>query len=201
MRRAVWVTPDRLALDSNCGLIIDGSAAMVVDQIFTHVGQTTALAPVPLDQVVTGIWGTRRKYEFAQSGDILTPDPLARPPWIVWTRGQGKPRTTPRRRVEELEQIDRDCDRVTASTEAAEEAAIEPEENGRITVAGPPATRDPRWPLYAQNWGPEEWHGRARMAAARVFARVPLNALDREALRRHLECRPAETTLGPRAIW
>lgn len=36
-------------------------------------------------------------------------------------------------------------------------------------------------------WGPAEWEGRARMAAARAFSRVALDAIDRDALRRHPE--------------
>lgn len=40
-----------------------------------------------------------------------------------------------------------------------------------------------------RHWGPEDWAGRARMAAARAAADVPLDALDREALSR-AESRP-----------
>ena len=35
------------------------------------------------------------------------------------------------------------------------------------------------------SWTEAHWQGRARMAAARRYAGVPLDAVDREALRRH----------------
>ena len=39
--------------------------------------------------------------------------------------------------------------------------------------------------LDTSAWSPEQWEGRARMAAARASARSPLDAIDREALRRN----------------
>lgn len=171
--RPVWATPHRAALGSTCGLIIDGSAAMVVDQAYAHVDQETPLTSIPLGTMVKGIWGSRPKYEFAQSGDITSSDPRALAPWIVWTKGQGKPRLVPRRRTDPTEPFDRDCDRPEAT---ATVSAISPG-----VFVGPSPLRE--WPQYTMEWTAGLWEGRSRMAAARQHADITLNDVDEEALR------------------
>ena len=170
--QAVWATPHAASLDSVCGLIVDGSAAMVVDRAYTHVDQEAALDPLALDRAVRGIWGGRRRYEFAQSGDIISTDPRARPPWIVWTRGQGAPRTVARRVRPTDVPIDRDCDRPEALTS--------------VTEIRRPAT-DSRSEYLTEGWTDAHWEGRSRMALARRYAGVALDGVDFEALRRFPE--------------